>query len=286
MMDLTEEKKKRAEFLAIITDLARDKSISQNKSARFEMYKRLENLYYAPKKEDRYRHFYSDIFSFLLRIQDEDTEENAETLFINLSKIREGYQLVNIDEKTNEKIDISDSLKKLYDHVSLDLARIGYSRAEGREAVGKNALATLDAMDIRLKRVTRAEKDLKQRHDELEQKHNEIETATKGMQKEYVAILGVFAAVLMAFFSGVGFSSSTLSNIDKASIYRVILGILLLGTILFNMMGLLLSFIKEMVYKKTINKWWTIAGNLVFVLLLGWLYFAWRFSWLGVCETL
>ncbi len=56
----------------------------------------------------------------------------------------------------------------------------------------------------------------------------------RSSQKDYITILGIFAAVVMVFFSGVGFSSSVLANIHQASIYRIWIGITLLGAVLFN----------------------------------------------------
>ena len=101
------------------------------------------------------------------------------------------------------------------------------------------------------------------------------------MQKDYVAILGIFAAVLMVFFSGIGFSASVFANIDRASIYRVGLGIILLGTVLFNIICFLLNFISEMVNKDSISKCLIVVGNIVFVVLLGVIYLSWKYSWLG-----
>ena len=41
-------------------------------------------------------------------------------------------------------------------------------------------------------------------------------------QREYIAILGIFAAVVLAFTGGIAFSTSVLNNVAKASIYRTV----------------------------------------------------------------
>lgn len=283
-MDLTAENRKRNEFIQIITELAKNKEITRDKSARIAMYRRLEALYYSPEKEKRYRHFYSDIFSFLAHLP-EDNESDLETLSINISIIREGYQPKNKDPQGN-LIDISDSLKKLYDHLNLDMARIEYSKAESRKVAGPGTIEKVNVLEANVEQVSNIAAKLENANKKIIEDTGKLQESNKNMQKEYVAILGVFAAVLMAFFSGVGFSSSVLSNLDKASIYRLILGILLLGMVLFNMMGLLLNFIKEIVYKERVSKWWVIVGNIAFICLLVWLYAAWRLSWLGTCEVI
>lgn len=105
---------------------------------------------------------------------------------------------------------------------------------------------------------------------QIDEKNTEIQQSINEMQKNYIAILGIFAAVLMAFFSGVGFSSSVLANIHQASIYRVILGIILLGTILFNVIWYILEFIKDLVEKGT-REWmaFRVVNGLAIFLIIG-----------------
>lgn len=260
MMDLAEENRKRAEFIEILADLSKDVNIAKDRSAYIKMCNRLEDLY-CSKDGSRYRHFYSDIFSFLVHIQDKNTEGNSETLFLNLKKIREEYKPLG------ESSDISENLKKLYDHISLDLARLGYSNGEGWKASKKetvqNVNAKIEKMNVE---INTSEEKIKQ----IDEKNTEIQQSINEMQKNYIAILGIFAAVLMAFFSGVGFSSSVLANIHQASIYRVILGIMLLGTILFNVIWYILEFIKDLVEKGT-REWmaFRVVNGLAIFLIIG-----------------
>lgn len=94
------------------------------------MYIRLEKLYYSPREDKMFRHFYSDIFSVLLEIKQSSKDIGSiDVLGQNLDVLRKGYNAINYDADGN-LIDISDSIRKLYDHVSLDIARIMYSEAE------------------------------------------------------------------------------------------------------------------------------------------------------------
>lgn len=92
------------------------------------MYRRLEELYDSPDGEHRYRHFYSDIFGILTEIKNDATLGDINILGQNLSEIRKGYRVQNTREN-GEFIDIRTSINKLYDHVSLDIARMAYSDA-------------------------------------------------------------------------------------------------------------------------------------------------------------
>ena len=84
-MDLTKEQSQRKEFCDILFELAKNQEILQDKATRHEMYKRLEALYYSPNKEDRYRHFYSDIFTVLTQIQQASNQGDINILGQNLS---------------------------------------------------------------------------------------------------------------------------------------------------------------------------------------------------------
>lgn len=140
--DIIEEEKQRKEFQDILLKLAKSQVEIQKSAYRSNIYQRLEQLYYAPKKEDRYRHFYSDIFSVLTQIQQDDTLGNIDVLGQNLSEIRKGYQPKNVDSAGNA-IDISENIKKLYDHVSLDIARLSYSDAMNWKVSGEEAIEEL-----------------------------------------------------------------------------------------------------------------------------------------------
>ena len=79
--------------------------------------------------------------------------------------------------------------------------------------------------------------------DSIENAKVDLKNEVKGMQKEYITILGIFASIVLTFVGGISFSSSVLENIAKASPFRLILVIDFLGFILINTIYLLLKFI-------------------------------------------
>ncbi len=64
-----------------------------------------------------------------------------------------------------------------------------------------------------------------------------------GIEREYVTILGIFASIVLAFVGGITFTTSVLQNIDKVSVFRLILTVDVIGAVLVNVIYLLISFI-------------------------------------------
>jgi hypothetical protein len=103
----------------------------------------------------------------------------------NLGILRQGYQPINCDASGN-LIDISGEIRKLYDHVNLDIERISYTdkgdwRISGKAAVEEvqKQVSTLESqVDLAVEKMTNA-------------------------SKEYIAILGIFASIVIAFVSGI-----------------------------------------------------------------------------------
>lgn len=267
LQDLNE---KRQEFRQILLELSADQEILKEPKKRSSFYLRLEKLYYAPDNEKRFRHFYSDIFSVLTQINDGDDQGSIDVLGQNMDILLCGYQAKNSDDE-GKLIDISDQIRKLYDHISLDIARIKYSEKGDVEVSGQESIEKIRSQinDDESKIIT------------LQDSVKEATVKADKMQKEYVSILAIFAAVIGVFFSGVGFSTSVLSNIDKSSIYRILLGVTILGMFLFNLLALLLGFIREIVVNKTWSLRVYIIGNLAFIIILALIYVAWIFQVLG-----
>lgn len=267
LQDLNE---KRQEFRLILLELSADQEILKEPKKRSSFYLRLEKLYYAPDNKKRFRHFYSDIFSVLTQINDGDDQGSIDVLGQNMDILLCGYQAKNSDDE-GKLIDISDQIRKLYDHISLDIARIKYSEKGDVEVSGQESIEKIRSQinDDESKIIT------------LQDSVKEATVKADKMQKEYVSILAIFAAIIGVFFSGVVFSTSVLSNIDKSSIYRILLGVTILGMFLFNLLALLLGFIREIVVNKTWSLRVYIIGNLAFIIILALIYVAWIFQVFG-----
>lgn len=270
-MDLTKEQSQRKEFCNILFELAKNQEMLQDKGTRREMYKRLEALYYSPNKEERYRHFYSDIFTVLTQIQQSANQNQGDINILgqNLALIRAGYNPQNRDEQGN-LIDISDSIQKLYDHVSLDIARISYSDAGDRKTAGEAAIVDIQSQ---LKQI-----QIEIENTEIAQRNVEEELGKQ--HREYISILGIFAAVVLAFTGSIAFSTSVFYNINTVSAYRVIVLALVIGLVLINILFALFYYIDRLVNGTNETKTRikpmiisnSVIGGLLLIVILGWSY--------------
>lgn len=77
----------------------------------------------------------------------------------------------------------------------------------------------------------------------IEESKSDLQKQIKGIEKEYISILGIFAAVVLTFVGGITFSTSVLKNISAVSIFRLLLVIDFLAFILINVIYVLVKFI-------------------------------------------
>lgn len=279
-MDLQKENEKRRAFSEILFELSRSQERLRDARYRSEIYQRLEMLYYAPKPKDCFRHFYSDIFSVLTQVkQSPDTLGDINILGQNLLLIRNGYQAINKDEN-GKLIDISDSIRKLYDHVSLDIARMLYSDDGDRKLRGEENLKEIkshvnSALENINKEIGEVQKEAEKKIGKVQ---DEAEEKIRNQQKEYIAILGIFAAVVLAFTGGIAFSTSVLNNIAQVSVYRIVLLALVIGLVLVNTLFGLFYYINKIVCRegKILP---LLISNLILIVLIAAVVLAWHFGW-------
>lgn len=252
-----QEELQRQEFRNILFALAESQERLKDKAERFNIYKRLEKLY-APANGETFRHFYSDIFSVLTTIKQGDKPGSIDILGQNLAEIRKGYRAKNT-RQDGTLIDISDNIRKLYDHVSLDIARIGYSDAADRVVSQESSIKDIQSQIALLNEQRSALSS------QVAEKLDEV----KGIQKEYIAILGIFASVVLAFTGSIAFSTSIFQNLHLSNIYRIVLVSLILGAVLVNALYGLFYYIDRLVNRyeeKSVKPLW--AANIFFLVLI------------------
>lgn len=179
------EETQRQTFREILFLLACPKANLADKNFRTDIYKQLECLYIPKEGRPAFRHFYSDIFTVLTMLQRGDKPGTIDTLGENLFLLRDMYR----EEKPDTKdCDISDPLRKLYDHVSLDIARINYSDRADRELSGKEAISDIAA------KVDRLNSEMESAHDEQENLNSDISSMkerlddAKRLSDEFISI--------------------------------------------------------------------------------------------------
>lgn len=237
MIDVKLDAKKSQELRTILFELAKSQELMENEQARAKIYIKLENLYYLPESNENYRHLYSDIFSTLSAILDDPTKGSVDILVQNLGLIRENYpsrETRNTYQGGNI-IDVNDSIRKLYDHVSLDIART--MRSDFHKDISSLS-EQIAKVKIEIEQAQRIQ-------GELQKKTENFEKQLADAQNEYISILGIFSAVVLAFVGGSMFSSSVLESVNSTNVYRLILITDFLAFVIINLVYLLVSFIMK-----------------------------------------
>lgn len=187
--------------------------------------KRLQEIY-----QGDFRHQYSKLFLIISAIDKHQTLDTADLL----QSMNEAVEYVkNNHSKYND--DFKKCFDKLYDHVTLEILQINYMRGIENKGDANNATTMKE-----LRNAMSLAKTASDNADKATDKLN-------GMQKDYITILCIFAAIILAFVSGLVFSNSVLQNIDKASIYKLLLISITIGFFITNILLFLFSFVKSII---------------------------------------
>ena len=198
---------------------------------------------------DGYRHMYSDVcsvmYSYLKTGKELDRGElppQSLALSVNMDIIAK--QIANeerprvVQEKERERFcDAVKAVGKLHDHIELERTRLEYLVQQNERLENTSDDAERAAQEAR-----DATKAAEEKAEEAKTKFRDIVDDSK---REYITILGIFAAIVITFTAGSAFSASVLQNIASASIYRIAFMCLVIGFFLFNVIAVLLLFLRE-----------------------------------------
>ena len=261
-----DEQERRDKLIELLFELSKTQDIFREKKKRSDIFLKLEEIYYIPGSDEYFRHFYSDILSTLTQIDSDDNEGSLDVLAVNMQAIKDGYQAVNYDG--DKLIDISKSIIKLFDHTNLEVARINYTK-QLNNATKSDLVSTKELLKKQREEFdnTKSETETIRNtlREETEKANKKIEDNQKQMQNEYVTILGIFAAIVLAFTGGMTFSSSVLNNISKASVYRLSLISFIIGLVFFNLIWVLIDFVRDINGKTIRKKWLFVVVNIIMV---------------------
>lgn len=263
------------ELSKIILELSLEQNTLEDETKRNEIFKRLEAIYYTGTT-DNFRHKYSSIFYSLTMIGGEiDKNTNLDILAQNIKIVNDKY-----DERVKNgecEHDVGREIFKLYDHINLEIARLNYT-----EKVKKEMQSMVETEKAR-NELLRIELDKVQRdfNTTVESQSKAINEKQEKMQTEYVAILGIFSTVVLAFVGDMAFSTSVLNNIHNVSIYRLVTIACIIGIVFIDLVWVLLNFIRRMVKKNCDDKGWKtplIISNviLLFIMFLASLVYFWK----------
>lgn len=280
-MRILNEQEKRDALNEVLIELSKSQDILKEARDRVSFFMRLEDIYYDHISKENFRHYYSDIFSTLTLIDGDSSIGSLDILAQNIQTIKDEYIPVSTDEN-GDFINISKEIVKLYDHTNLDIARINYTKTMTNETMSELAKNRLLVVSLEQK-VRESEEALKEISnktiDDLKQLSGQVQERQEDMQKEYITILGIFAAIVLAFTGGIVFSSSVLENIDKPSIYRLSLVAFIIGLVFFNLIWILIDFIRDINGKVLRKKWSWIIVNLILIGGIIGVCFSYKYGW-------
>ena len=275
-----DEQERRDKLIELLFELSKAQDIFREKKKRSNIFLELEEIYYIPGSDEYFRHFYSDILSTLTQIDSDDNEGSLDVLAVNMQAIKDGYQAVNYDG--DKLIDISKSIIKLFDHTNLEVACINYTK-QLNNATKSDLASTKELLKKQREEFdnTKSETETIRNtlREETEKANKKIEDNQKQMQNEYVTILGIFAAIVLAFTGGMTFSSSVLNNISKASVYRLSLISFIIGLVFFNLIWVLIDFVRDINGKTIRKKWLFVVVNIIMVGGIICSCFAYKYKW-------
>ncbi|WP_289087988.1 hypothetical protein [uncultured Veillonella sp.] len=243
---------KQSKLGEVLKELSSEDAVSNEEKIRGYLL-RLQAIY-----QPEFRHFYSDIFAVITKIDGDSRKTASERNIVTLQGNINVLYSHSIDGDFSEEFKLC--LRKLYDHVNLDIARLEYTK---RIVDTINESNTITNKELRV-----------------------VKAKAEQMQKEYVTILGIFSSIVLTFVAGMFFSSAVLSNIDKTTIYRLVFVMSLIGLMLFNLFHFLLDYVQRINRGVVVDneKNSLISGINVFIGLIMvidfvlWLVYWWRFS--------
>ncbi|GAA9946749.1 hypothetical protein VN0905_02280 [Helicobacter pylori] len=165
--------------------------------------------------EGEYKHKYSKITTIILN-STRDRDQAFMMLTQNIKTLKEIQ-----DNKEVESI--KPKLEKLYDHMNLECIR-------------------LQDFDEKMSRVKNVSIKLE---DELNKNYKKLSEELNKQQTQYITILGIFASIVLTFVGGLAFSTSVLSNIDKANAYRLVFVMAFIALFFGNILYLLFSLLSK-----------------------------------------
>lgn len=173
-----------------------------------------------------FRHNYSEFFPLIVDISKDNNSYNLDFLSNNLEALRE-MVLKSFIEGESKSNALYQSLDKLIDHINLEIAR--YSHYSMSEQKVNDLESKHRALQSELKESTEALK--------LAQK--KVST----VQTELIAVLSIFAAIVLTFSGSISFIGNALSGMGTTPFFRAVFFVLLCGFVVFNTIFLMMYMV-------------------------------------------
>lgn len=199
-------------------------------------YKSVQKFYEDLKKvysEENFRHSYAILSQFLSRYTPDAYPVLKQWLVWVID-----FCNAHHEEGTQG---LYQKLQKLLDHIELECIRL--DRMQSLEHLHQEMLDVQTNIQKNVEDIQKSKDEIQKLNQETRKMSESVNKRIDDYHGQSIAILGIFSAVVLVFMSGIGFSSSVLDNINKASLFRLGFTILLLGIVLSNVIYILLRYI-------------------------------------------
>lgn len=184
----------------------------------------LQELY-----SNNFRHYYSGFFTVILDISKEDNKYSLDYLSENIEALR-CYIEDDYIQGINEFQELNGCIDKLCDHINLEIGRLNYY------SINDNKIKD---MEKKTSEVTAA---LSSASDKLERASQKAST----IQTELIAVLSIFAAIVITFSGGLSFLGSAMTSVNDAKHYEAtIMVALICGIVIFNTIFLMMYLVAK-----------------------------------------
>ena len=207
----------------------------------------------------KYRHSYADICDTMFSLLEESEELDCGVPY-QVNSLAENINIVyaRMTDGGDAPSTQAESVLKLCDHIELERTRLRHYVEQSNRIRDFN------------ERRKELERDAVNNRKELEEKFTD---KVDSMRMEYIAILGVFAAIVLAFNGAVGFSTSLPSRLDASGLRALVFLTALVGFVLIDAISILFVFLWKMSFngKIEIGNWpvrLLIGSNAVLVLIM------------------
>lgn len=203
---------------------------------------------------DDFRHLYSGVFAVITKLN----EEQKVNLEQNLSFIHQEVESRSSTSGDCSK-ELCKSLRKLHDHVSLDISRMNYWDRLQRD------------YDDRFKETGKRQIEL---DDKIVRQKKKVSGLVKKLEKtktEYITILGIFAAIILGAVGSLTYAGKVLEGASnqQTDLTRLIIIAMVLGAVLVSVANTFLSFILKVNGKEECFKGWSWSECMWLIVIAG-----------------
>lgn len=181
--------------------------------------------------EENQRHCYAEITDFIL------SQDGGMEYAYKIKK-----NLLNFVD--NGHIEHQSQIVKLLDHISLEIVRHKYLS----DMINNNTRQMFLELNNENKVTLETQYDsLNSKYSQLHEDIAEAKEESKGIYSQFVAVLGIFSAIIIVFFGGASVFSQIFNNLKELQWYEIGIGVSFTGLVLFNIIFMFLYILAKLI---------------------------------------